>query len=72
MKFSIEGNPDYGDLTVTLDSGESLLAESNAMSRMSPHLEVRGRLLGGLFKSLIRKLAAGQTLLVGQYRPGRR
>ncbi len=67
MQFRIDGNPDYGELTVALDAGERVRAESGAMSRMSRSLEMTSSMSGGLAQSLIRKVFAGQSLFVGEY-----
>ena len=67
MKFDISGNPSYGDLTVALAAGESVWCEGGAMSRMSSHLELRTRLVGGLLKSVIRRLVGGESLLISEY-----
>lgn len=67
MKFDISGNPAYGDLTVALEPGESIWAESGAMSRMSGNLEMDTKLVGGFLKAVIRKLLGGESLFVGQY-----
>jgi uncharacterized protein (TIGR00266 family) len=67
MKYDIEGNPDVGDLTVTLDEGESIWAEAGAMSRMTGDMDMTTRLVGGFFKALIRKLVGGESLFVGEF-----
>ena len=67
MKFDISGNPSYGDLTIALAAGESVWCEGGAMSRMSSHLELRTRLVGGLLKSVIRRLVGGESLLISEY-----
>lgn len=67
MKFDISGNPSYGDLTVALDAGESFWAEGGAMSRMSSHLELKTRLVGGLLKSAIRRVVGGESLFIAEY-----
>jgi uncharacterized protein (TIGR00266 family) len=67
MTFDIAGNPDFGDLVVTLAPGETVLAESGAMSRMSTHLHVRSQLMGGLLPAVVRKLVGGESLFVGEY-----
>jgi uncharacterized protein (TIGR00266 family) len=67
MKFEIAGNPDVGDLTVQLDKGESILCESGAMSRMSAHLTMKGRLTGGFFSSVSRKMLGGESLILAEY-----
>lgn len=67
MDFEILGNPDYGDLTVFLEPGESVYGEGGAMSRMSPDLEVRGRMLGGVVRSLVRKAFGGESAFLAEY-----
>ena len=67
MDHSIDGNPDYGHLTVRLNPGESFIAEGGAMSWMSSGAEVKARLLGGFLPALIRKLVGGESLFVGEY-----
>ena len=67
MKYEIDGNPDFGQLTVTLERGETFLAESGAMAWMSAGMEVKSRLLGGVGKALIRKIAGGESFFVAEY-----
>ena len=67
MEFDISGNPSYGDLTIALGVGESIWCEGGAMSRMSSHLELKTRLVGGLVKSAIRRLVGGESLLISEY-----
>ncbi len=68
MDFDIAGNPDQADLTVSLGAGEAILAESGAMSRMSAHLAVKPRMIGGLIKAVVRKLVGGESLFISEYR----
>jgi uncharacterized protein (TIGR00266 family) len=67
MKFDVAGNPDYGHLTVDLKPGESILAESGAMSWMSGRLLARSRLMGGVLPAAVRKLVGGESLFVAEY-----
>jgi len=67
VQFRIDGNPDYGDLTVALEPGERFLVESGAMSRMNRHMDLRGRMRGGLLGALGRKLFGGQSFFLGEY-----
>ncbi|MBM3934360.1 MAG: TIGR00266 family protein [SAR202 cluster bacterium] len=67
MKHTIEGNPDYGQLTLVLGPGEKILAESGAMSWMSEGMVATARMLGGLGKALFRKLAGGESFFVVEY-----
>ena len=68
MEFRIDGNPDYGELTVALDANEPILAEAGAMSRMARHMELRTRVLGGVLRGLARKLFGGESFFLGEYR----
>lgn len=67
MHSEILGNPDFGSVRLLLDSGESVLVESGAMSSMDDHIDVQVQLLGGLLPAVGRKLLAGESLLVGHY-----
>ena len=67
MDFQIVGNPEFGHVDVNLRPGEKLYIESGAMAHMSSHLGLNSRLLGGFLKALIRKLATGESLMVGEY-----
>ncbi len=67
MKFDISGNPAYGDLTIALAAGESCWSEGGAMSRMSSHIELKTRLVGGLMKSVIRRIVGGESLFISEY-----
>ncbi|MFW6169999.1 MAG: TIGR00266 family protein [Planctomycetota bacterium] len=67
MKFNISGNPSYGDLTIALAPGESVWSEGGAMSRMSGHMELQTKLIGGLLKSVIRRLVGGESLFLSEY-----
>lgn len=67
MRAEIAGNPDVGDVTFYLDQGEQILCEAGAMSRMSADMNMRTRLMGGLIRSVIRRMFAGESLLVAEY-----
>ena len=67
MQLDILGNPDYGELSIDLEPGEKLHVESGAMSRMSPGLELRTHLMGGILPGLARKIFGGESFFVGEY-----
>jgi len=67
MKHEIVGNPDYGQLNVQLDPGETFISEAGAMSWMSAGTQMQSRLLGGFFQSVIRKFAAGESAFLVEY-----
>ena len=68
MQHEIQGNPDYGQLTVALEPGDAFLAESGSMAWMSDGMQVKARLLGGFLKAFVRKMVGGESLFVGEYR----
>ncbi|MGF1582248.1 MAG: TIGR00266 family protein [Gemmataceae bacterium] len=73
MQFDIQGNPDVGELRVTLEDAETVWSEAGAMSRMSGDMDMTTRLVGGFFKAFVRKMVGGESLFVGEYqatRPG--
>jgi uncharacterized protein (TIGR00266 family) len=67
MEFRIDGNPDFGELSVALCPGEKVIAESGAMTRMSGNMETRASLAGGLIRGLARKLLGGESFFLAQY-----
>lgn len=71
MQHRIDGNPDFGDLTVALEPGESILVESGAMTRMSREMNLKTRLVGGVFRGLMRKVFGGESFFLGEYRAER-
>ena len=67
MEFRIDGNPDYGSVSVRLGPGEMLQTESGAMSWMSVGLELESKVLGGALRGLARKFLGGESFFVGEY-----
>ncbi|MCW4004881.1 MAG: TIGR00266 family protein [Candidatus Bathyarchaeota archaeon] len=68
MKFEIKYKPSYSMLVATLDQGETITAESGALTYMTPNIEVHTRkreksLLGSLGLSII----GGQSFWVNDY-----
>ena len=68
MKFEIKYKPSYALLVTSLEQGETITAESGAMTYMTPNVEVHTRkreksLLGSLGLSLI----GGQSFWVNDY-----
>lgn len=67
MNVQIHGNPDYGELEVDLDPGETITIEGGAMSRMSADLDMRTRIMGGVLAAGIRRIFGGESFFVGEY-----
>jgi uncharacterized protein (TIGR00266 family) len=68
MKTEIKGAPAFAYLDVTLEPGERIIAESDAMSSMAADLEMTTKLNGGLIRGLLRKYFGGETLFINQFK----
>jgi len=62
MKNKIEFAPDFAMLTIELNSGESIVAESGAMAAMTSGIEIKTEARGGLLSSLKRKVLGGESI----------
>ena len=67
MEVQIHGSPSFAYLDVELHSGESIIAESDAMATMSADLDVKARLNGGLFSGLCKKLLGKESLFINEF-----
>ena len=67
MEYTVQGNPDYGHVDVSLRPGERLFTEGGAMSRMTPGLELNVRMMGGLLRSVARKFLGGESFFLNEY-----
>jgi uncharacterized protein (TIGR00266 family) len=67
MQTQIDGAPAFAHLQVTLEPGESIMAESDAMASMSADLEMRTQLNGGLLGGLARKFLGGESLFINRF-----
>lgn len=70
MKADLCGNPDFGHIRFRLEPGEKVLVESGAMSAMDADTGVDSQMMGGFLPALMRKLLAGETLMMGEYTGG--
>ena len=64
MQTKIHGSPSFAYLEVELAPGESIVAESDAMSSMAADLDLQANFNGGFFKGLLRKFLGGESLFV--------
>ena len=56
-----------GHLTVSLEPGETFIAEGGSMAWMSHGTQINARLLGGFTRALVRKVVGGESLFVGEF-----
>jgi len=64
MKASIEGAPAFAHVHVDLAPGESIIAESDAMTSMAADLDMKAQFNGGFFSGLAKKYLGGESLFV--------
>jgi len=67
MQTRIEGGKAFGHIHVELEPGESITAESDAMSSMAADLDMTAKLNGGLIKGLLRKFFGGESLFINTF-----
>ena len=67
MQTTIHGSPSFAYLEVELAPGESIIAESDAMSSMAAGLDLKASFNGGFFKGLLRKFLGGESLFVNTF-----
>lgn len=67
MKTILAGGTAFSYLQVTLEPGESITAESDAMSSMDADVDMTTQLSGGLFRGLARKYLGGETLFINRF-----
>jgi uncharacterized protein (TIGR00266 family) len=67
MYVETRGGSAFSYLAVTLDPGEVVIAEPNAMTSMAVAIDLRSRLNGGFFKGLLRKFLGGESLFINHF-----
>ena len=68
MNIKIEGKPVFAHVVVELEPGETIVAESDAMSSMSAELDMDAMLNGGLVEGLAKKFLGGESLFINHFR----
>lgn len=68
MKQRIESRPSFSYITVTLEPGEEVTAESDAMASMDVGIDMKAKFNGGFIKGLARKFLGGETLFVNTFK----
>ncbi|MFW5829821.1 MAG: TIGR00266 family protein [Planctomycetota bacterium] len=66
IDFQIEQQPDYAIVRLRLQPGETVYSEPSAMASMSPGIDLKAGLKGGLLRSLGRAFG-GESLIVNTY-----
>ena len=64
MNTEIKGSPSFAYIAVQLEPGESIIAESDAMSSMASDLDMKAKFNGGFFSGLAKKFFGGESLFI--------
>lgn len=67
MNIKIEGKPVFAHVVVELEPGETIVAESDAMSSMSAALDMTAKLNGGFLGGLAKKFLGKESLFVNYF-----
>ena len=67
MEWRIDSKPSYSILKVKLNPGERVYAEPGAMVFMSSGIEVETKARGGVLKSLLRSMLAGESFFINTF-----
>ncbi len=67
MNAKINGSPSFAYIALALEPGETIVAESDAMSTMAADLDVVARLNGGFLAALAKKFLGGESLFVNEF-----
>lgn len=67
MDAEIKGSAAFSYIDVSLESGESIITESDAMSSMHSALDLTASFNGGVIKGLLRKFLGGETLFISKF-----
>ncbi len=67
MNFEVQGGPAFSHLHLTLDPGESLIAEPDAMSTMQTGIQITTRFNGGCLGGLARQFLGGESLFINTF-----
>lgn len=64
--FEISQRPDFALVTVNLDEGQQIYAETSAMASMTPNIKLKSGFKGGLGKTIGRALG-GESLIINTF-----
>ncbi len=67
MKTEIKGAPSFAYITVQLEPGESITAESDAMVSMDAELDMKAMTNGGFFSAVAKKFFGGESFFVNRF-----
>lgn len=67
MKYEIRYKPAFASIFVTLNPGDSIIAEAGAMTSMDGQVSMQTQFSGGLISGLLKKFLGGESLFVNEF-----
>tara|TARA_B100001013_G_C24225113_1_gene290822 strand:- start:23 stop:262 length:240 start_codon:yes stop_codon:yes gene_type:complete len=67
MEATINGKPSFAYIHADLEPGESIIAESDAMSSMASDLDLKARFNGGFISGMLKKFFGGESLFINEF-----
>lgn len=67
VKYDIRYKPAFAAIFITLEPGDSIIAEAGAMTSMDGRLSIKTQFSGGFFSALLRKFLGGESLFVNVF-----
>ncbi len=64
FQFHFDHQPDFGFLTVTIPSGQTLKVEASAMATMDTHINMKTKFRGGF-----KRFLTGESLFINEFTP---
>jgi len=68
MEVTIRNAPSFANLLVNLNTGESIIAEADAMASMSSGVEMTTRWNGGVVRAIGKRIFGGESLFVNEFK----
>ncbi|RUT05102.1 TIGR00266 family protein [Dulcicalothrix desertica PCC 7102] len=67
MKYEIRYKPAFASIFVTLNPGDSIIAEAGTMTSMDGQVSMQTQFSGGLISGLLKKFLGGESLFVNEF-----
>jgi len=68
VQYELRYKPSFATIFVTLDPGDSIVAEAGAMASMDGALTMKSEFSGGFFSGLLKKFFGGESLFVNVFK----
>jgi uncharacterized protein (TIGR00266 family) len=68
MKSEINGEPSFAHIHIDLEPGESIIAESDAMSSMAVEIDIQTKVNGNFISALFKKFLGDESFFINEYK----